>query len=68
LNRKELNKLEKQIREKGLTIVVLRIFINEKGLAKAEIALVRGKKQYDKREAIKQKDLKRDLERLGGIR
>lgn len=68
MNRKELNKLEKQTREKGLTIVSLRIFINEKGLAKAEIALVRGKKQYDKREALKQKDLKRDLERLGKIK
>lgn len=68
MNRRELNKLEKQTREKGLTIIVLRVFINEKGLAKAEIALVRGKKQYDKREAIKQKDLKRDMERLGRIR
>jgi SsrA-binding protein len=64
MNRRELNKLEKQTREKGLTIIVLRIFINEKGLAKAEIALVRGKKQYDKREALKQKDMKRDLERF----
>jgi SsrA-binding protein len=67
MNRRELNKLEKQTREKGLTIVVLRVFINEKGLAKTEIALVRGKKQYDKREAIKQKDLKRDMERLGKL-
>jgi SsrA-binding protein len=67
MNRRELNKLEKQVREKGLTIVALRIFINEKGLAKTEIALARGKKQYDKREAIKRKDLKRDMERLGKI-
>ena len=67
MNRRELNKLEKQTREKGLTIVVLRVFLNEKGLAKAEIALVRGKKQYDKRETLKQKDLKRDMERLGKI-
>jgi SsrA-binding protein len=66
MNRKELNKLEKQNREKGLTIVPLRVFINERGLAKMEIALARGKKQYDKREAIKQKDLKRDMERLIG--
>ncbi len=68
MNRRELNKLEKQVREKGLTIVALRVFINERGLAKAEIALVRGKRQYDKREAIKQKDLKRDMERLGKMR
>ncbi len=64
MNRRELNKLEKQTREKGLTIVALRVFINEKGLAKTEIGLVRGKKQYDKREAIKKKDLKRDLDRI----
>ena len=67
MTRRELNKLEKQIREKGLTIVVLRVFINEKGLAKAEIGMARGKKQYDKREAIKTKDLKRDMERLGKL-
>jgi SsrA-binding protein len=68
MNRKELNKLEKNTREKGLTIVVLRVFINEKGLAKAEIGLARGKKQYDKRESIKQKDMKRDLDRLKKLR
>jgi SsrA-binding protein len=67
MNRRELNKLEKQTREKGLTIIALRVFLNERGLAKLEIALARGKKQYDKREAIKQKDLKRDMERLGKI-
>ena len=67
LNRRELNKLEKQTREKGLTIVVLRVFINETGLAKAEIALVRGKKQYDKRDSIKQKDMKRDMDRMGKL-
>jgi SsrA-binding protein len=65
LNRKELNKLEKQTREKGLTIIALRVFLNEKGYAKLEIALAKGRKKYDKREAIKQKDLKRDMERLG---
>ena len=65
LNRKELNKLEKQTREKGLTVIALRIFISQRGYAKLEIALSRGRKKYDKREAIKQKDLKRDMERLG---
>jgi SsrA-binding protein len=68
LNRKELNKLEKQTREKGLTIIALRVFISENGYAKLEIALARGRKKYDKREAIKQKDLKRDLDRLGKLR
>jgi SsrA-binding protein len=68
LNRKELNRFEKRVREKGLTMVVLRLFINENNLAKLEIALARGKKEYDKRETIRQKDMKREMERLGKIR
>jgi SsrA-binding protein len=68
LNRKELNKLEKQTREKGLTIIALRVFVNDSGYAKMEIAVARGKKKYDKREAIKQKDMKREVERLGKLR
>jgi len=64
LNRKELNKLEKKVKEKGLTIIVLRVFINERGLAKLEIALARGKREYDKRESLKDKDARRDLDRL----
>ena len=64
LNRKELNKLEKKVNEKGLTIVTLRVFINDRGLAKLEIALARGKREYDKRETIKRKDTERDLDRL----
>jgi len=68
LNRKELNKLEKRVREKGFTIIVLRVFIDDRGLAKLEIALGRGKRQYDKRESLKQKDMKRDLDRLKKIR
>ena len=68
LNRKELNRLEKRVREKGLTIITLRLFINDKNLAKLEIALARGKKEYDKRETIKQKDLQRELDRLGKFR
>ena len=65
LNRKELNKLEKKTREKGFTIMALRLFIGNSGYAKIEIGLARGKKQYDKRDAIKQKDMKRDMDRLG---
>lgn len=68
LNRNELNRFEKRVREKGLTMVVLRLFINENNLAKLEIALARGKKEYDKRETIRQKDLKREMERMGKIR
>ncbi|MDF1571050.1 MAG: SsrA-binding protein [Bacteroidales bacterium] len=68
LNRKELNKLLRKVKESGLTIVALRVFVNEKGLAKIEIALARGKKQYDKRETIKRKDTQRQMERLQKIK
>lgn len=64
LNKKELRKLEKDSENKGLTIIPLRLFTNEKGLAKLEIALCRGKKNYDKRETIKDRDTKRDLDRI----
>jgi len=63
LNRKELTKLEKKVKESGLTIVCVKLFINERGLAKLEIALARGKKTYDKRESLKLKDSKRDMDR-----
>ncbi|MDN3669738.1 SsrA-binding protein SmpB [Echinicola jeungdonensis] len=64
LNKKELNKLEGKLNEKGLSIVPVRIFINNKGLAKLEIALGRGKKLHDKRQDIKKKDAKRELDRM----
>jgi SsrA-binding protein len=64
LNRKELNKLERKVKETGLTIVPVRLYINEKGLAKLEISLARGKKTYDKRESLKEKDTKRDMDRM----
>lgn len=64
LNKKELKKLKKDSENKGLTIVPLRLFTNEKGLAKLEIALCRGKKNYDKRESLKEQDTKRDLDRI----
>lgn len=63
LKRKELNKLERKTKESGLTIVPLALFINDKGLAKLEIGLAKGKKAYDKRETIKEKDAKRDIDR-----
>jgi SsrA-binding protein len=62
LKKSELRKLE-QKNEKGLTIVPVRLFINDRGYAKLEIALARGKKLYDKREAIKERDAKRQLDR-----
>ena len=57
--RKELRKLARAVKEKGLTIVTRRLFISETGYAKLDIALARGKKEYDKRESIKEKDLRR---------
>ena len=63
LTRTELRRLERSIKEKGLSIVPLRLFITETGLAKLEIALARGKKLYDKRESIKEKDVRRDMDR-----
>ena len=63
LNKKELKKWFAKIKEKGLTIVPLAIFVNEKGFAKIEIGLGRGKKLHDKRETIKNRDLDRDLKR-----
>jgi len=64
LNKRELSKLESKLEEKGLSIVPLRLFITDRGFAKTEIALGKGKKLYDKRDSIKDKDIKRDLERV----
>lgn len=63
LNRRELKKLEAKIKEKGYTIIPLRLFFNEKNLAKLEIGLGKGKKLHDKRETIKQRDTERELKR-----
>lgn len=64
LKKNELRKLERKTRETGLTIVATSLYINPKGLAKLKIYLARGKKLYDKRETIKRKDLRRDLDRI----
>ncbi|TPN82129.1 SsrA-binding protein SmpB [Aquimarina algicola] len=64
LNKKELKKLEKEVKNTGLTIIPTRLFVNENGLAKLNIALARGKKLYDKRDTIKDRDNKRALDRL----
>lgn len=64
LNKRELKKLNKEVKNTGLTIVPLKLFINDKGYAKLIIALARGKKIYDKREAIKARDSKRNLDRI----
>jgi len=64
LNKRELKKWEREVKKSGLTIIPLRLFTNEKGFAKLEIALCRGKKNYDKREVIKDRDNKRNLSRI----
>ncbi|TYA57287.1 SsrA-binding protein SmpB [Formosa maritima] len=64
LNKRELKKLEKDVRNTGLTIIPLRLFINEKGLAKLDISLARGKKLYDKRDTIKDRENKVRLDRV----
>lgn len=64
LNRQEINKWHAKLKEKGLTMVPLKLFINEKGLAKLDVGLARGKKTYDKRESLKEKDAKRQMDRI----
>ena len=63
LNRRELRKLENKLKDKGYTIIPLRIFLSEKGLIKIEIGLARGKKLYDKRETIRERDTQREIKR-----
>jgi len=63
MTRKELRKLQRQVQDTGKTIVPLRLFINEKGFAKMEIALCQGKHTYDKRQALRAADDKRELQR-----
>lgn len=63
LNRQELGKLEKKIKEKGFTIIALQLYFSETGYAKVDIALAKGKTLGDKRESLKAKDAKRDMDR-----
>ena len=64
LNKRELARLEDKSKEKGLSIIPTKLFINDRGFAKLAIVLARGKKLHDKRDSIKEKDVKRDLERI----
>ena len=63
LNKHELQKIDKKLKDQGVTIVALKVFLNKKGLAKIDIAVARGKKLYDKRHSLKEKDVKRDIDR-----
>jgi SsrA-binding protein len=64
LNSRELRKISKKVKETGLTIIVIKVFINARGLAKAEISISRGKREYDKRQTLKSKDASREMDRM----
>lgn len=64
LTKRELKKIERKVKNTGLTVVPLKLFINDRGYAKLEIAIAKGKKQYDKREDLKQNDAKREIDRI----
>lgn len=63
LNKHEIQKIEKKLKDQGTTLVPLKVFLNAKGLAKIDIALARGRKLHDKRHSIKERDIKRDIDR-----
>jgi SsrA-binding protein len=63
LNRQEINKIEKKLKDNGITLVPLHLFMNKTGFVKLEIGLAKGKKLFDKRESLKSKDVKRDIDR-----
>jgi SsrA-binding protein len=63
LKKRELAKLEAKLKDKGLTVIPVRLFVSDRGFAKLEIALAKGKKLYDKREGIKERDVQRELDR-----
>lgn len=64
LRKPELRKLERKLKDKGMTIVPFKLFISDRGFAKLQIALAQGKKSYDKRESIKERDVKRDIAKV----
>jgi len=68
LRKRELAKLQAKIKEKGLTVIPTRVFISERGFAKMEIALAKGKKLHDKRQTIKERESKREMQRFGKTR
>lgn len=64
MNRSELNKISRLTKQSGFTIIPTRLFINSKGLAKLNIAIAKGKKEYDKRHSLREKEDKRDMDRM----
>ncbi len=65
MTKRELRKLEENLKDQGLTVIPVRLFTSDRGLAKMEIALAKGKKLYDKRDSIKERDMKRETDRAG---
>ncbi len=65
LNKRELRRLEESLKDQGLTIIPVKMFTSERGLVKMNIALAKGKKLYDKRDSIKERDIKRETDRMG---
>lgn len=63
MKRSELKKIQRRVDEKGMTLIPYKLYINERGLAKLEIVLAQGKRSYDKRESIKERDTKREMDR-----
>lgn len=63
LNKRELRQIEKKVKEKGFTIIPIKVFLSERGLAKIVVGIAKGKKTHDKRESIKNKDIKRETDR-----
>jgi SsrA-binding protein len=68
LHKAELKKMERRVNEKGFTIVPYKLYFSERGFAKLEVALAQGKKEFDKRDSIKERDSKRDLDRIKKIK
>jgi SsrA-binding protein len=64
LNRREINKIEKKLKDKGISLLPILLFINDNGLIKLKIGLGKGKKLYDKRESLKKQDVKKDIDRM----
>ncbi|HEX2969638.1 MAG TPA: SsrA-binding protein SmpB [Bacteroidales bacterium] len=64
LTKRELRKIERKVKETGLTIIATKVFLNDRGLAKAEIAIAKGKKEYDKRQTLRSKDAAREMDRM----
>ncbi len=64
LNKHEISRLEKSVQERGFTLIPIRLYINKKGLAKIELGLAKGKKMYEKREKIREKDVQREMKKI----